>query len=42
MDQEAMLYVFGPLIAYCVGVAIAFGVHSYVSFKRLAFKRYER
>lgn len=33
MDTEAMIYIFGPLIAYCIGVAIAFGCYSYASFK---------
>jgi hypothetical protein len=34
MDTQAMLYIFGPLIAYSIGVGIAFGIHSYLCFTR--------
>jgi hypothetical protein len=33
MDTEAMLYIFGPLIAYALGGALAFGVYSYAVYK---------
>jgi hypothetical protein len=33
MDTEAMLYIFGPMIVYCIGVAIAFGCYSYAVYK---------
>jgi hypothetical protein len=35
MDTEAMLYIFGPMIALCIGLAIAFGCYSYASYKGL-------
>lgn len=34
MDTQTMLYIFGPLIAYSIGVGIAFGIYSYLCFKR--------
>jgi hypothetical protein len=33
MDTEAMLYIFGPMIAYALGVALAFGCYSYAVYK---------
>jgi len=33
MDTEAMLYIFGPMIAYVIGVALAFGCYSYAVYK---------
>jgi hypothetical protein len=33
MDTEAMLYIFGPMIALSVGYAIMFAVHSYGTYK---------
>ena len=33
MDTEAMLYIFGPLIVFCIGVGLAFGCYSYASYK---------
>jgi hypothetical protein len=33
MDTEAMLYVFGPMIGYCIGVALAFLCYSYAAYK---------
>ena len=34
MDTEAMIYVFGPLIAFSIAAALTFGVVSYNEFKR--------
>lgn len=33
MNTEVMLYVFGPMIGYCVGVALAFLCYSYAVYK---------
>lgn len=33
MDTEAMLYVFGPMIGYCIGVGLAFLCYSYAAYK---------
>ena len=33
MSTYDCFVVFGPIVVFSVGVAIAFGVHSYVSFK---------
>jgi hypothetical protein len=33
MTTEDMMIVFGPMIAYCLGVALAFGCYSYAVFK---------
>lgn len=34
MDIEAMFYVFGPLVAFTVGMGIAFFCYSYAEFQR--------
>jgi len=33
MDTIAMLFIFGPMIVYCLGVALAFGCYSYAAYK---------
>jgi xanthine/uracil/vitamin C permease (AzgA family) len=33
MTTADLFIVFGPLIAYCIGVGIAFGCHSYAVYK---------
>ncbi len=33
MDTETMLYIFGPMIAYAIGVALAIGCYSYAVYK---------
>lgn len=43
MDTEAMFYVFGPLVAYAVGVGIAFFCYSVAEFSNESWKNgYER
>jgi len=34
MSTSDLFIIFGPLIAYSIGLAIMFGVHSYLCFKR--------
>ena len=33
MDTETMLYIFGPMIGYALGVALAFFCYSYAVYK---------
>lgn len=35
MDTEAMFYMFGPLVVFTLIAAVAFGVNSYVEFKKM-------
>ena len=37
MSTEDCFIVFGPLIAFSIGAALAFGIHHYNSFKRGEF-----